>query len=73
MARSRSNGLITGNAGVTAHLIDAIGGGLCLIHGKYFGHSKYGLKSCPRCDLDAYYQPIILQQNVNENCGGCIP
>ena len=35
-----------------AHIIDAMGGGLCKVHGKYFGHGKYGLRDCPFCDIE---------------------
>jgi len=57
MGRTRSNGTITGHAGVVAHIIDAIGGGMCKIHGNYYGHGKYGLKDCPFCDINAKYSP----------------
>lgn len=62
MARQRLNGTISGNAGVTAHIIDAIGGGVCSIHGNYFGHGKHGVKDCPRCDIDCYYYWILIER-----------
>jgi len=40
---------------IKAHLIDAIGGGVCKIHGEYIGLGKHGLKSCPFCDIEAFY------------------
>jgi len=55
MGRTRLNGTITGNAGITAHIIDAMGGGLCDIHGSYYGHGKHGLKDCPFCDIETKY------------------
>jgi hypothetical protein len=42
-----------------ALIIDAIGGGLCEKHGKYFGHGKHGLRACPFCDLEEYYQKDV--------------
>lgn len=65
MSRQRQNGVITGNAGIDAHLIDAMGGGLCEIHGKYFGHGKYGLRDCPFCDIDEHFKQS--QQNDAPN------
>ena len=60
MSRTRQGGVITGNAGIKAHLIDAMGGGTCKTHGGFYGHGKHGLKDCPFCDIDEYY---LLQQN----------
>jgi len=40
---------------IDAHIIDAIGGGVCPIHGKYYGLGKHGLRACPFCDITAYY------------------
>ena len=39
-----------------ALLIDAMGGGLCEIHGEYLGHGKYGLRDCPFCDIDEHFK-----------------
>lgn len=44
---------------IDALIIDAIGGGLCKKHGKYFGHGKYGLRDCPFCDLEEYYKKEV--------------
>ena len=38
-----------------ASIIDAIGGGLCKIHGVYYGHGKHGIKACPLCDIEAHF------------------
>lgn len=56
MARTRLHGTISGFAGTTAHLIDAMGGGLCKTHGGYYGHGKHGLRDCPYCDIEEYYK-----------------
>ncbi len=40
----------------TALLIDAMGGGLCKLHGEYFGHGKYQLMDCPVCDIEAHFK-----------------
>jgi len=42
-----------------ALIVDAIGGGLCPKHGKYFGHGKHGLRDCPFCDLEEYYHKEV--------------
>ena len=47
----------------TALLIDAMGGGLCEIHGEYFGHGKYQLMDCPFCDIEAHFKQ---QKNTNK-------
>ena len=41
---------------IRARLVDAIGGGLCPIHGEYIGYGKYGLRSCPYCDIEEFYR-----------------
>jgi len=41
---------------IKAKTIDAMGGGLCPKHGKYYGHGKYGLRACPYCDVDEFYK-----------------
>lgn len=56
MARRRHNNVITGSVSVEAHLLDAIGGGLCKMHGKYYGYGKYNLRDCPYCDLDECFK-----------------
>lgn len=44
----------------TARLVDAIGGGICPIHGEYIGIGKYHLRACPLCDIEAHSQkPIV--------------
>lgn len=55
MARRRHANVITGSVSIEASLLDAIGGGVCEIHGKYFGEGKHGLRSCPLCDIDEYF------------------
>jgi len=40
----------------TARIVDAIGGGLCPIHGEYLGTGKYGLRACPYCDIDEFWK-----------------
>jgi len=40
------------------HIIDAIGGGLCKKHGEYFGTGKHGLRACPFCDIEAYFEKV---------------
>ena len=42
-----------------ARIIDAIGGGLCPIHGEYLGHGKYRLRDCPFCDIEEFYRKEI--------------
>ena len=39
-----------------ALLIDAGGGGLCPIHGEYFGQGKYGIRDCPFCDIKEHFK-----------------
>ena len=56
LARTRHNGVISGWSSIDAHIVDAMGGGLCSKHGKYFGHGKHGLRDCPICDRELYYQ-----------------
>jgi len=58
MARTRLNNVINGTASIEAHIIDAIGGGLCKIHGKYYGHGLHGLRDCPKCDINEFYKKI---------------
>jgi len=41
-----------------ALLVDAMGGGLCEIHGEYLGHGKYQLRDCPFCDIEAHYREV---------------
>lgn len=41
---------------IKAHIVDAIGGGICPKHGEFFGHGRYGLRACPFCDIDEYYK-----------------
>ena len=40
---------------IKARLVDAVGGGICPIHGEYIGTGKYHLKGCPYCDIEEYY------------------
>jgi hypothetical protein len=40
-----------------ALIVDAIGGGLCKKHGKYFGHGRHELADCPFCDIDLFFRP----------------
>lgn len=40
----------------TARLIDAVGGGICPIHGEFIGEGKYGLRACPYCDIEEYFK-----------------
>ena len=56
MTRKRHAGVISGSVSTEAALIDAIGGGLCKTHGRYYGYGKHGLKACPFCDIEEYYQ-----------------
>ena len=46
--------------GSDASIIDARGGGLCKIHGTYFGFGRHGLKLCPLCDIEAFYSQTKL-------------
>ncbi len=39
-----------------ALLIDAVGGGICKVHGEYLGIGKHHLRACPFCDIDEYYK-----------------
>jgi len=41
---------------IKARLVDAVGGGMCPIHGEYIGIGKYHLMACPYCDIDEYYK-----------------
>ena len=66
MSKQRSKGTLLDNAGIRAHIIDAMGGGLCKIHGPYYGHGKYDLKDCPFCDIEEYYQ----RNTVHSKCSG---
>lgn len=52
-----------------ALLIDAIGGGLCDKHGEYFGYGKYGLKDCPFCDIDEYFERLREAHNRGKTGG----
>ena len=58
MAVKRLNGVISGSASMEAEIVDAMGGGLCDIHGKYYGHGKHDLLDCPKCDIEQYFKPI---------------
>lgn len=39
-----------------AYIVHSMGGGLCKIHGKYYGYGKHGLRACPFCDIDEYFK-----------------
>lgn len=60
MAQTRFNGVISGSSrrDKKALIVDAMGGGLCKIHGGYYGHGKHGLRDCPYCDIDEYYKEL---------------
>ena len=49
---------VEGRINIKAHLIDAMGGGLCEKHGEYYGHGKYGLRDCPLCDIDEHFKEL---------------
>lgn len=40
----------------TARLVDAIGGGICLIHGEFIGLGEYHLRPCPLCDIEEHFR-----------------
>ena len=66
MAVKRLNGIITGRSSMEAELIDAMGGGLCKIHGKFFGHGKNNLRACPKCDIEEYFKKPQTQAPLGE-------
>ena len=39
-----------------ALLVDAMGGGICKIHGEFLGSGKHHLRACPFCDIEEYYR-----------------
>ena len=56
MTVRRLNGVISGSAGIEGDLLDAIGGGICKTHGKYYGSGKYHLRTCPFCDIEEHFR-----------------
>jgi len=56
MARQRLNGVITGRTSIEASMVDAMGGGLCDIHGKFFGYGVHGLRACRKCDIEEHHK-----------------
>ena len=51
---------------IEAYIVDAIGGGLCKKHGKYYGHGSYGLRACPLCDIDEHYKKVTNSTKVRK-------
>lgn len=41
---------------IKAYIVDAIGGGVCKIHGEFLGQGRHGLRACPYCDIDEFYR-----------------
>lgn len=61
MTKRRINGTIEGHSrygryysSLQAEIVDAICGGLCKIHGRYYGHGKQ--RDCPYCDIEEYFK-----------------
>lgn len=48
---------------IKAHLVDAIGGGVCPIHGEFIGQGRHGLRACPLCDIEEYFNRKKEEQN----------
>lgn len=65
MAIIRQHGTITGTSSIEAHIVDAIGGGLCKKHGKYYGHGSHNIRDCPQCDIDEYFKRLKDNHGVN--------
>lgn len=50
-----SDGRREGRRSIEGSIVDAMGGGICKIHGKYYGHGQHGIRDCPKCDIEAYF------------------